>query len=138
MKHILNTLGLTKEEVSSFFNTKESTDPTTEADRNYLLAVDQKRIRRRLKENMPFILARFIEGYKPRLISKMMGVSEESVRGRLRKLGVFKSDKKPGRPKTKSSTQCDLRDQAPFPTHSILEDRVSLDHSQADLDLTDE
>ena len=133
MKHILNTLGLTKEEVSDFFNTKES-EPTTEEDRNYLLAVDQKRIRRRLKMNLPFIVTRFIEGYKPKLIAKMMGVSEESIRGRLRKLGVFKSDNKPGRPRSKSATQCGLRDQAPFPAHSILEETISLDHSQADSD----
>ena len=134
MKHILNTLGLTKEEVSCFFNTKESDEPTTQEDKNYLLAVDQKRIRRRLKESMPFIVTRFMEGYKPRLIAKMMGVSEESIRGRLRKLGVFKSDKKPGRPRSKSATQCGLHDQAPFPAHSILEETVLLNHSQADSD----
>lgn len=133
MKHILNTLGLTREEVSDFFKTKGSVTQTEE-DKNYLLAVDQKRIRRRLKENMPFIITRFVEGYKPKLIAKMMGVSEESIRGRLRKLGVFKSDKKPGRPRSKSSTQCGLRDQAPFPTHSSLEETVLLNRSPADSD----
>ena len=133
MSHILDTLGLTKTEVSKFFNTKASGEPATTEGKNYLLAVDQKRIRRRLKENMPFIMTRFLEGYKPRLISKMMGVSEESIRGRLRKLGVFKSDKKPGRPKSKSSTQCGLHDLAPFPAHSSLEDTILLSHSQADL-----
>jgi hypothetical protein len=138
VRHILDTLGLTKEEVSNFFNTKDSWEPTNQEDKNYLLAVDQKRIRRRLKENMPFIVTRFMEGYKPRLIAKMMGVSEESIRGRLRKLGVFKSDKKPGRPRSKSATQCGLHDQAPFPTHSILEDTISLGHSQADSESADE
>ena len=137
MSHILDTLGLTKTEVSKFFNTKGS-GLVADDGRNYLQAVDQKRIRRRLKENMPFIVARFVEGYKPRLIAKMMGVSEESIRGRLRKLGVFKSEKKPGRPRTKSSIQCGLRAQAPFPTHSILEDIVLSAHSQADSGSIDE
>ena len=61
MKHILNTLGLTREEVSDFFKTKGSVTQTEE-DKNYLLAVDQKRIRRRLKENMPFIITRWDNG----------------------------------------------------------------------------
>ena len=66
--------------------------------KNYLDVEDQKRIRRRLLNYEKFIIARYLGGMDPSIISMLVGVSEESVRSRLRKSNLFNS-KGPGRPK---------------------------------------
>ena len=122
MKHLLNSLGMTKEEVIEAvkeFSPKEQiplvVDPKQchQEPKNYLYAVDQRRIRRRLKNSERFILARYYEGYKPKRIAQMMGVSEESIRSRLRKKNFFGKSNKPGRPKT-DLAQSAIQSYSPF------------------------
>lgn len=142
MNHILSSLGLDKElvkklskanapkEGSQVYNIQ--TDP-----KNYLYAVDQRRIRRRLNSSDRFIMVRFFEGYKPKTIAKMLGVSEESVRSRLRKKGAFGKTKKPGRPKrdqTRFSKVFDLPFLEYAVSHSSLEETISLDPHQPQSD----
>lgn len=138
MKHLLGSISLTREEIISAVgkftkNTKKKSSiekVAEEIDRNYLYAVDQRRIRRRLKGNERFILSRYFEGYRPRRIAQMMGVSEESVRSRLRRRDVFGSQCRPGRPKlhqTQSSTPSYLLSHVCGSVHSNLEGTVSLD-----------
>ncbi len=96
--------------------------------RNYLYAIDQRRIRRRLNSGEKFILSRFYEGYKPKRIAQMMGVSEESIRSRLRKRDVFGKNNKPGRPKSsdlESATQSYSPSSQYASSHSIPAEIVS-------------
>lgn len=138
MKHLLGSLNLTREDILESITrfTKSPRTPSVvdiasaDLDRNYLYAIDQRRIRRRLKDNEKFILSRFFEGYRPRRIAQMMGVSEESVRSRLRRRDVFGSSSRPGRPKldqTQSSTPSYLLCHECGLTHSTLEETISLD-----------
>lgn len=93
---MLDELGLTKDFVQNSFGV---TSDKVELDKkNYLDVEDQKRIRRRLKQYSNFIIARFEQGYAPFTIAQLLGVSEESIRSRLRKAGLFNSEG-PGRPK---------------------------------------
>ena len=114
MSDVLKKIGLTKEEVRRASGLPQ--DPIMGnckiVTSNYLCGTDQKRIRRRMREYKSFIVARYLEGWHPGTISRLLSVSEESVRGTLRKTGVF-SKKKPGRPsKSESSLQgSQLRDQ---------------------------
>lgn len=66
---------------------KETPPP---AARNYLSAEEQKRASKKLKLYGKFIFARYEEGYSPGFIAKILGVSGESVKSRLRKAGFFK------------------------------------------------
>ena len=93
---MLDELGLTKDFVQSSFGVKTLSVKVDE--KNYLDVEDQKRIRRRLKQYSNFIIARFDQGYAPYTIAQLLGVSEESIRSRLRKAGLFNSEG-PGRPK---------------------------------------
>ena len=110
MSDVLKKIGLTKEEVRKASGLPQ--DPFMDGCKvvtsNYLCGTDQKRIRRRMKEYATFIVVRYIEGWHPGTIARLLSVSEESVRGTLRKTGVF-SKKKPGRPsKSESSLQGSL------------------------------
>lgn len=107
MSSVLKKIGLTKEEVRKVSGLPQ--DPYVDGCRvvtnNYLCGTDQKRIRRRMKEYSTYVVVRYLEGWHPGTISRLLGVSEESVRGTLRKTGVF-NKKKPGRPpKSESSLQ---------------------------------
>ena len=96
MGDLLEGLGLTRDFVRDAFGVESS---KSELDKkNYLDVEDQKRIRRRLMDYEKFIIARYLEGMEPSIISMLVGVSEESVRSRLRKADLFNS-KGPGRPK---------------------------------------
>ena len=102
MSDILTKLGLTKEQVRGALGSEplqeEFADETPElSPKNYLFAHDQRRIRTRLRLYEGFIYARFEEGYHPGTIARLLSVSEETVRSRLRKGGFF-NRKKPGRP----------------------------------------
>ena len=58
-----------------------------------------------MKTYTTFIVARYLEGWHPGTISRILSVSEESVRRTLRRTGIF-SKKKAGRPtKSESSLQ---------------------------------
>ena len=97
MSDALKTVGLTKEQVMELTG-KAPPETVEEADeKKYLEAEDQRRIRRRLKLYAPFIIARYAEGYHPGTIARLMSVSEESIRSRLRRAGVFNASG-PGRP----------------------------------------
>jgi hypothetical protein len=92
MKHdsrILSKLGLTAKQVRELCGGKEPPP----AAKNYLSAENQRRMRKRLKIYDKFIYARYEEGYHPDLIAKVLGVSGESVKSRLRKAGFFDKEK---------------------------------------------
>jgi len=102
MTDILAKLGLTKELVRESLGVpRDKPEPEFVKDKNYLAVEDQKRIRARLKSYSRFIYIRYKEGFSPKTISHFLGVSEESVRSRLRKAGCFNTSG-PGRPKSKS------------------------------------
>ena len=128
--HILDSLGLTKEQVQKAFGFEGMPETVVEK-KNYLCASDQKRIRRRLREYKNFIIARFKEGYRPKQIALMLNVSEESVRSRLRKANLFGKDKKAGRPKNKSSKQSCSHLSFSSQAHSYLVEKVCLNQSLA-------
>ena len=97
---MLEELGLTKDFVQNSFGVLPNEVKVEE--KNYLDVEDQKRIRRRLKQYSNFIIARIEQGYAPCIIAQLLGVSEESIRSRLRKAGLFNSEG-PGRPKKNRS-----------------------------------
>ena len=127
--YILEALGLTKDQVQKALGS-ERTVETVVPKKNYLTAQDQKRIRRRLKNYANFIIVRFFEGYKPNQIAKMLNVSEESIRSRLRNKKLFGLNKKAGRPKSKPSTQSCSLDRSPVQDHSYLVEKVYLNQSR--------
>jgi len=138
VNHILKSLGLTKEAVQKMSNSSKSDGAINKKfdvkldNKNYLYAIDQRRIRRRLNKSQIFIEARFFEGYRPRTIAKMLGVSEESVRSRLRKKGAFGKKGRPGRPKSQppqSAKEFGLNGLEYAVSHSSLVEKVSLDQS---------
>ena len=96
MSSLLEGFGLTEEDVRETFGT--NTEGVFVEEKNYLDVEDQRRIRRRLKQYSEFILARYEQGYEPGIIALLVGVSEESIRSRLRKANLFNSEG-PGRPK---------------------------------------
>lgn len=87
--HILKKVGLTASQVREMTGNKG----TPPAAKKYLSADDQKRMRKRLKVYEGFIFARYEEGYHPDTIAKLIGVSGESVKRRLRAAGFFKKEK---------------------------------------------
>ena len=111
MSKILKKIGLTKEQVTQAVGLPtmgECSVAVVQEPGRYLCGTDQKRIRTRMKEYSTFIVARYLEGWHPGTISRILSVSEESVRNNLRKNGVF-SRSKPGRPsKSDSSLQENL------------------------------
>jgi len=100
---ILEKVGLTKEQVTKISGLPVFGDVrATVTSNNYLCGTDQRRIRKRMKEYRTFIMARFLEGWHPGTISRLLSVSEESVRVVLRKNKLFGTGKA-GRP-SKSET----------------------------------
>lgn len=99
MDSILTKLGLTKDYVQNALGVSVE-EPTVVKDKNYLAVEDQKRIRLRLKKYGKFIIARYREGLSPKQVALLLGVSEESVRSRLRKAKLFNSSG-PGRPRSR-------------------------------------
>lgn len=99
---LLSKLGLTKEYVQSALGIpSDQPDAPVLKEKNYLAVEDQRRIRQRLKKYAKFILARYREGLSPKTVANILGVSEESVRSRLRKANLFNSSG-PGRPRSKT------------------------------------
>ena len=85
---ILEKLGLTPEEVRAAFGVDAPKQVGKE--KNYLFRHDQNRMRHRMKFWNRMIYARYLAGTHPRIIAGCLGVSEETVRVRLRKSGLFK------------------------------------------------
>jgi len=102
----LEKVGLTKEQVTKLSGLPVFGDvKAIVTSNNYLCGTDQRRIRKRMKEYRSFIMAMFLEGWHPGTISRLLSVSEESVRVVLRKNNLFGTGK-PGRPpKSKTSLQ---------------------------------
>jgi hypothetical protein len=87
MSKILEKLGLTPEEVRASFGLDE---PEPEySGKNYLFRRDQHRMRHRMKFWDGLVYARYMSGMHPSIIAGCLGVSEETVRVRLRKSGFF-------------------------------------------------
>lgn len=88
-EQILRELGLSTEEVRAAFNVK--TPEKEKPKKNYLYSYGQKKIRKRVKDYERMIFSRFVQGMPPLIIAKLLNVSEETVRLRLRKAGFFNS-----------------------------------------------
>lgn len=86
-KKILEKLGLTSEEVRASFGVEEPEELGPE--KNYLFRRDQHRMRHRMIFWDEMIYARYFDGMHPSIIAGCLGVSEETVRVRLRKNGFF-------------------------------------------------
>ena len=126
---MLDSIGLTKEQVRGMLGSKDK-DCSDTSKKKYLFVCDQRRMRRRLTKHNEFILCRYLEGYHPKTISRLLNVSEESVRSRLRKMGMFKREGKVGRPKAGSSKQYDWNGPKPVLARATLEDKVYLNQPQ--------
>ena len=85
---ILEDLGLSREEVRAAFNvpTPEHEKPTK---KGYLFLHEQRKMKKRMKLYSNMIFARFEAGMSPTIIAGVLGVSEETVRVRLRRSGYF-------------------------------------------------
>lgn len=85
---VLEKLGLSVDEVRAAFSleTPESEKPKK---KGYLFLADQKKMKRRMKSYSNMIFARFEAGMSPTIIAGVLGVSEETVRVRLRRSGYF-------------------------------------------------
>lgn len=84
---VLENLGLTAEEVRCAFGIREvNTEPDK---KGYLFRHEQKRMTKRMKRWDSLIYARFASGMHPKIIAGCLGVSEETVRVRLRRSGFF-------------------------------------------------
>lgn len=81
-------LGLTKEEVRAAFGL-ETPEHEKPKKKGYLFLADQRKMRRRMKRYSNLIYAQFLLGTSPTIIAGCLGVSEETVRVRLRKAGFF-------------------------------------------------
>ncbi|MAT87247.1 MAG: hypothetical protein CL532_01670 [Aestuariivita sp.] len=91
---MLKRIGLTREQVRAALGLSDAEQVgNRESERKYLNANDQLRMKRRLQIYEGFIMARYLEGYHPGTIGRILACSEESVRIRLRKAGFFKSKK---------------------------------------------
>lgn len=84
---ILEKLGLDVEEVRAAFSVPAPPEPKKK--RNYLFRGDQLKMTRRMAKWQNLIFARYESGMHPKTIAKAIGVSEESVRVRLRGSGFF-------------------------------------------------
>jgi DNA-binding NarL/FixJ family response regulator len=84
---VLEKLGLTAEEVRVAFGVKEEKKEPTK--KGYLFRPDQKRMNDRMKFWNRMVYARFASGMHPKTIAAALGVSEETVRVRLRRSGFF-------------------------------------------------
>ena len=85
---ILGELGLTREEVRSAFSVPvpEAEKPKT---KGYLFLHEQRKMKKRMQSYSNMIFARFEAGLSPTIIAGVLGVSEETVRVRLRRNGYY-------------------------------------------------
>lgn len=85
---VLEKLGLQKDEVRAAFGLAmpESEKPKK---KGYLFLADQKKMIKRMKLWSNMIFARYEAGMSPTIIAGVLGVSEETVRVRLRRNGYF-------------------------------------------------
>tara|TARA_R110002012_G_scaffold320756_1_gene545411 strand:- start:612 stop:920 length:309 start_codon:yes stop_codon:yes gene_type:complete len=84
---VLTDLGLSADEVRIAFGVKEKKPEPHK--KGYLFRPDQKRMNERMKFWDSMVYARFMDGMHPKIIAGCLGVSEETVRVRLRRSGFF-------------------------------------------------
>lgn len=84
---ILEKLGLEVDEVRAAFSVPAPEKPKKK--RNYLYRAEQRKMSNRMRKCKNLIFARYESGVHPKTIAKAIGVSEESVRVRLRAAGFF-------------------------------------------------
>lgn len=87
---LLQRIGLEADQVSRAFGLST---PREEA--GYLTGEEQRRVRHRLEVNNVFILALAIEGHTAGLIAALFGVSDESVKRRLRPFKLTRPKHRP-------------------------------------------
>lgn len=90
---VLEELGLSPEEVRAAFGLDIQNEPVKK--KGYLYRHDQKKMTKRMELWKGMIYARFISGMHPAWIAGCIGVSEETVRVRLRKSGFFTRPRNP-------------------------------------------
>lgn len=101
MSQVLKKIGLSAGRVRVLLGTPQPTNVSEVPKKypNYWYGPNQKQISRRLAACEKWIVAQFlIKKRKPETIAQLIGVSNESVRKRLRKLKLFNSNGKAGRP----------------------------------------
>jgi len=86
-QEILERLGLSPEEVRAAFGV--ATPRESSKKKGYLFRHDQMRMNKRMRDWERMIYARYVSGMHPKDIAGCLGVSEETVRVRLRKSGFF-------------------------------------------------
>jgi DNA-binding NarL/FixJ family response regulator len=89
---VLEKLGLTAEEVRHAFGVVDE-KPKEPEKKGYLFRPEQKRMSERMKFWDSMVYARFAAGMHPKIIAGCLGVSEETVRVRLRRSGFFENSK---------------------------------------------
>ncbi len=94
---VLEKLGLTPEEVRAAFGVEEKKEPKKK--KGYLYRDEQQKMNKRMKHWERMVYARFMGGMHPGVIAGVIGVSEETVRVRLRASGFFNN------PTSKKSTK---------------------------------
>lgn len=87
---VLEKLGLSVEEVRAAFNVEAPVEK--KKPKGYLFRHDQKRMSKRMKRWENMVYARFLGCMHPKTIAGCIGVSEETVRVRLRAAGFFVKD----------------------------------------------
>ena len=105
MSQVLNKIGLSAGRVRALLGTPQPSNVAEVSNTfpNYWYGPSQKQISTRLSCNEKWIVSQYlIKKRKPEVIAKLIGVSVESVRKRLRKLNLFNSKGKAGRPFTRS------------------------------------
>lgn len=103
MSQILNRLGLEVNQVRELLNTPKPSNATVaenlQPTNNYWYGPNQKKISQRLAACEKWAIAQYIVFQRsPETIALLVGVSPESIRKRLRKLKLFNSNGKAGRP----------------------------------------
>ena len=85
---VLESLGLSRDEVRAAFNvpTPDSEKPQK---KGYLFLHEQRKMKKRMQLYSRMIFARFEAGMSPTIIAGVLGVSEETVRVRLRRNGYY-------------------------------------------------
>ena len=83
----LEKLGLTADEVRAAFGVEDKKPPPKQ--KGYLFRHEQMRMNKRMKNWEKMIYARYMSGMHPKLIAGCLGVTEETVRVRLRFSGFF-------------------------------------------------
>ena len=89
-QEILDRLGLTPEEVRAALGVSPPVKGRKK--KGYLFRHEQVRMNKRMRDWERMIYARYVSGMHPKVIAGCLGVSEETVRVRLRKSGFFDKD----------------------------------------------